>query len=105
MSAPEGDVQVVDNDAKDRYEITLDGNLAGFAQYVRRGGLRYFVHTEVDPAFEGRGLGSKLASAALALAEASGEPVVPLCPFIAGYIDKHPEWERVIDRALYDAMR
>ena len=105
MSEPTGDVLVADNADKDRYEITVGGELAGIAQYVRRGGRRYFVHTEIDPRFEGQGLGSQLASAALGLAKQAGEPIVPLCPFIAGYIDKHPEWEEIVDRALYDAMR
>jgi predicted GNAT family acetyltransferase len=105
MTDPAGAVAVADNPSKDRYEISVGGRLAGFAQYVRRGGRRYFVHTEIADEFEGQGLGSQLAAAALGMARDAGEPVVPLCPFIAGYIDKHPEWEAIVDRALYDAMR
>ena len=93
-------VEVHDNPAKDRFEIHADGTLAGFAQYVRRRGRMIFVHTEIDPAFEGRGLGSKLAGAALDAARASGDRVVPLCPFIAQYIDRHPEYTDLVDHDL-----
>jgi predicted GNAT family acetyltransferase len=104
-STPDAAVEVADRPERERYEITVDGRLAGFAQYVIRGGRRYFVHTEIGDEYEGKGLGSRLARAALDLARADGMPVIPLCPFIAGYIDKHPEYDDLVDRALYDAMR
>ena len=93
-------VAIADSPERSRFEITVDGEVAGFAQYVRRGGRLIFVHTEIDPRFEGRGLGSKLASGALDLARKAGDPVVPLCPFIAAYIEKHPEYEDLVDNDL-----
>ena len=78
----------------------LDGELAGFALYVRRGGRVYFVHTEIDPGHEGEGLGSALAKGALDAERALGEPVVPLCPFIRGYIDRHPEYADLVDQDM-----
>ncbi len=83
-----------------RYEITADGQLAGFARYVRRGGRTWFVHTEIDPAFEGQGLGSVLAAGALDAERAAGTPIVPLCPFIRHYLDRHPEYADLVDREL-----
>ena len=68
---------------QDRFEIRVDGVEAGHAEYVRKGDLVIFTHTEIDDAFEGRGLGSKLARGALDAVRATGDPIVPLCPFIA----------------------
>lgn len=80
-------------DEGDRFEArTDDGVVAGFAAYVREPGKVIFTHTEVDPAFEGQGVGSALAVGALDQVRASGERVVPLCPFIRAYIERHPDY-------------
>jgi len=92
--------EVVDVPDDHRYEIRLGGDLAGFAVYHRRGGRAYFVHTEIDPAFEGKGLGSALAKGALDAQRALGESVVPLCPFIRSYIDRHPDYADLVDREM-----
>ena len=63
-----------------------------------------FTHTEIDDAFEGQGLGSTLAKAALADAREHGLRVVPLCPFIAGYIKKHPEYTDLVDHDALAAL-
>jgi uncharacterized protein len=96
---PDTDAQPVVTDVVDqhRFEVRLDGALAGFAVYHRRGGRIYLVHTEIDPAFEGKGLGSVLAKAVLDTERTLGEPVVPLCPFMRGYIDRHPDYADVVD--------
>lgn len=91
---------VQDNGEAQRFELWVDDTLAGFAQYVRRGGRLVFTHTEIDPSFGGRGLGGVLAGAALDAARAQGVKVVPLCPFIAAYIDKHPEQADLVDHEL-----
>ena len=83
-----------------RYEIAVDGEVAGFAVYQRRGGRTYFVHTEIDTRFEGRGLGSTLAKAALDAERDRGEPIIPLCPFIRRYIERHPEYADLVDTEL-----
>jgi uncharacterized protein len=93
-------VEVHDNPSELRFEIRDDGKLAGFAQYVRRPGRIFFVHTEIDPAFEGRGLGSQLATAALDATRATGERVVPLCTFVATFIERHPEYVDLVDHEL-----
>jgi predicted GNAT family acetyltransferase len=93
---------IVVQDAPDqsRFEILVDGERAGIAQYGRRGGRFVFVHTEIDPKFEGRGLGSKLAARALDHVRGAGELVVPLCPFIGSYISRHPEYDDIVDHQL-----
>lgn len=87
-----------------RYEILVDGEVAGFAQYQRRGGRIFFVHTEVGDAYEGQGLGSQLARGALERARGLGEPIVPLCPFIARYIERHPEYADLVDVKLWERL-
>lgn len=83
-----------------RYEITYGGALAGYAVYHRRGGRAFFVHTEIDLAFEGHGLGSALVGGALDAERGRGEPVVPLCPFVRAFIDRHPDYADVVDHDL-----
>ena len=80
------------NPAQHRYEIHSDGALAGFAEYKLLDGAALFTHTEILPAFEGQGLGSKLARFALDDARSQGVWAIPVCQFIAGYIHKHPEY-------------
>jgi uncharacterized protein len=80
-----------------RYEAWLDGELAGVAEYDLRPGTIVFTHTEVDPAFEGKGVGGALAGGALDQVRAAGEyDVVPQCPFVKAYIDKHPEYADLV---------
>ena len=98
------DIDVRDAAEQTRYEIRVDGELAGFAQYHDRAHRRVFVHTEIDDAFEGQGLGSKLASAALDDVRERGLRVVPLCPFIARYIERHPAYADLVDQRSLDAL-
>jgi predicted GNAT family acetyltransferase len=91
---------VTDVPDQHRFEVRLDGELAGFAVYHRRGGRIYLVHTEIDPRFEGKGLGSALAKGVLAAERAAAEPVVPLCPFMRSYIDRHPDQSDLVDRDM-----
>ncbi|MFB4304457.1 GNAT family N-acetyltransferase [Actinomadura sp. NTSP31] len=88
--------EITDNAGQGRYEIRVDGDLAGFAEYERRDGAVVFTHTEVVPAFEGKGVGSSLARGALDDVRAKGEPVVPLCPFIKKWIDKHADYQDLV---------
>src|SRR5207248_4002275 len=90
------EAQVVDVAEASRYELRLGGRLIGLAAYRRRNGRIAFTHTEVDESCEGRGFGSRLAAAALEDARRAGLAVVPLCPFIAGYIERHPEFAQLV---------
>ncbi|WP_051951055.1 GNAT family N-acetyltransferase [Actinacidiphila yeochonensis] len=86
-------VVVADVPAAHRYEARSDGGLAGFASYLRTPELDVFVHTEVEDAYAGRGVGSALARTALDEARASGRLVLAVCPFIDAWITRHPEYE------------
>ncbi len=100
MADTDSSPTVTDVPDQHRFEVRLDGALAGFAVYHRRGGRIYLVHTEVDPAFEGKGIGSALAKGVLDAERAAGEPVVPLCPFMRGYIDRHPDYTDLVDKEM-----
>lgn len=84
-------VEVVNVAEEHRYEGRVDGELAGFAQYRERPGLIAFVHTEVDPAYEGQGVGGAIVAYALADAKERDLAVLPFCPFVNGYLKRHPE--------------
>ena len=89
----DNNIDVHDNPAQQRYEITVDGDLAGFAVYYLEGERIVFVHTEVVLAYEGQGLGSRLARHALDDVRGRGLRVVPACPFFRRYIGTHPEYQ------------
>jgi len=82
---------VTRNDDKGRYEIFVGDEVGGYAEYRERGDEVVFTHTEVDDAFAGQGLGSKLAKGAIEDVVSRGRTIVPLCPFIGSYLRKHPE--------------
>ncbi|OLT14518.1 hypothetical protein BJF78_18855 [Pseudonocardia sp. CNS-139] len=84
-----------------RFEIHLDGRLAGFAQYRVSPGTITFTHTEIDTAYEGRGLGSSLAKAALDTARARGWAVHPLCPFVRRWIERHPDYQDLVPAGFH----
>jgi predicted GNAT family acetyltransferase len=81
--------EVRNNPTEYRYEVWADGELAGYTQYGLGRGRIAFVHTKVDESYEGLGLGGRLARAALDDARVRGLMVMPLCPFIAGFIERH----------------
>lgn len=87
------DVVTSHNPDKHRYEAHLDGELAGFAEYQLTDDLVVFTHTEVHRKFEGKGVGSALARFGLDDVRDGGtRKVLPLCPFIKGWIGKHREY-------------
>ncbi len=90
------DVHVVNNAEASRYEAYIGVELAGFSDYRIRPDVIVFTHTEVDDAFEGKGVGSALARGALEDVRAHGGQIVPLCPFIAAYIRRHEEFRDLI---------
>jgi predicted GNAT family acetyltransferase/glutaredoxin len=90
-TASPGEATVVNVPEAHRFELLLDGQRIGELAYRQRKGRIAFTHTNVNPAYEGRGFGGRLAEAALADARRQGLTVVPLCPFIAWYIEQHPE--------------
>ena len=83
---------VQDNPAEHRYEVHAGEELAGFAAYQKAARLMVFTHTEIDPSFEGQGVGSTLVREALDDVRRQGLPVLPICPFVQQWIIRHPDY-------------
>ncbi|MCW2770447.1 MAG: family N-acetyltransferase [Aeromicrobium sp.] len=95
---------VQDNPTDSRFEITVDGELAGFVDYRQEGESYALPHTRIYPQFEGRGLGGQLVSGALAEIAARGGSVLPYCPFVPKIIRDNPEFLALVpqgDRAAF----
>ena len=88
---------VRDNPDQGRYEALVDEQLAGSLFYRERDGALVLVHTEVEEAFAGQGVGGRLVAGTLDDARARGLSVIPLCPFARGWIERHPEYQDLID--------
>lgn len=91
-------VDVRDVPESKRYEARVEGQseIAGVAEYLRTAELIAFVHTEVPPKYEGRGVGAALARAALDEARAANLRVLAICPFFAGWIARHPDYRDLV---------
>ena len=92
MTEDPGDLRVADNPAESRYEALLGDRIVGFSEYELRPGVIRFLHTETDPAFAGRGFGSRLAAGALDDVRARRLRVIAKCPFIRAYLRRHPQY-------------
>ena len=80
------------NDAEGRYEIVVDGVVAGFTEFFADGDVLVFPHTLVEPEYEGRGLATALVTGALDDVRARGEKIRATCPFVRSFLAKHPEY-------------
>lgn len=83
---------VSDNPARHRYDITVDGDVAGFTVYEQRPGVIAFMHTEIGDEWGGKGVGSKLVRGALDDARSRGLEVLPYCPFVRSWIERHDDY-------------
>jgi predicted GNAT family acetyltransferase len=91
---------VTDVPERERFEARDDADvLAGVLTYQLTGPIIVYTHTEVDPRFEGQGAGSALARAAMDDARTKGRTVVPLCPFVSGWLNEHPEYDKLVARS------
>jgi uncharacterized protein len=88
--------EVTDNPERSRYEVRVGGKLAGLIDYRTAGEVVTTVHTEVDPPLQGGGIGSALVRGALDDLRARGLKVRPQCPFVAAYIEQHPEYAELV---------
>jgi len=87
------EVTVADHPEAARYELTVDGERAGFVTYRQSSGVIALLHAEVDPSRERRGLGSQLVRGALDDARARGLAVRPVCPFVQWFMETHEEYQ------------
>jgi predicted GNAT family acetyltransferase len=88
------DVKVVHNPAEKRFEVSLNGETA-LMEYMLAGTNMIFTHTEVPPAFEGRGIGNQMAHYGLTYAREHGYRVQALCPFVAAFVKRHKEYQDI----------
>lgn len=93
----------------DRFTIAVDGQIAGFTEYVDRvtdsGTQRIFPHTEVDEAFGGRGLATILVREALEATRADGLRIVPVCSLVASFVEENHEFDDIVDPVTTDVKR
>jgi predicted GNAT family acetyltransferase len=87
---------VTDQAAAQRYEVHRNGELAGFLDYVVKRGRLALVHTETLPAHAGSGVAGAVARFALEDARARGLRVIPICPFVRSYLERHPEYADLV---------
>lgn len=93
------DLNVTDNPDKKRYEVSVEGSTA-FVEYIKAKDKIYLTHTEVPTALEGKGIGSSLVLKVLEDIERQDLTLVPLCPFVAMYLKKHPEWKKLVMKGI-----
>lgn len=89
---------------RSRFEVAVDDRRAGLSQYVEDDGRRIFFHTEVDDEFEGQGLAKVLVARALDDTRAAGLRVVPMCPYVKRFVDRHPEYADLVDAVTPEAI-
>lgn len=96
--------EVRDNRERTRYELLVDGEVAAFVQYSMRGGRLLLLHTEVDKSHQGEGLASTLIRGVLDDVRLRGIPLVPICSFVDRFIQKHPDYDDLVDHEMFDAI-
>jgi predicted GNAT family acetyltransferase len=90
------DISITNQTSRQRYELAVGGTLAAVAEYRPRGGNIEFVHTEVVPQYEGKGLAQQLAQHALDDVRSQGRKAVVSCSYMAKYIERHPQYQDLL---------
>lgn len=96
MDLDSSQLQVANNEAKGRFEVVVDGRVAELSYFVA-GGRAYLVHAGVPPELEGRGIAARLAQYALDWARAEALTVVPRCPYVRSFLDRHHDWDDIVE--------
>jgi uncharacterized protein len=99
------DTDVTRRSGPERFEIAVDGQVAGFTQFVDADGQRIFFHTEIGEQFGGRGLAGVVVREALDATRADGLRVVPVCPYVTKYVESHDDWSDIVDPVTPEALR
>ena len=94
----DADLRVVRNEARSRYELLVEGEVAGFADYRPAGDVVVFPHTVIDPARRGQGLGAELVRGALDDVRGRGATVEAPCWYVARFIEENPEYQALLAR-------
>lgn len=93
------DLQLIDNSEAKQYEIHVDG-LVPRIEYIKAKDKIYLTHTEVPRGLEGKGIGTSLVKAVLEDIKKKDLTLVPMCPFVAMYIKRHPEWKKLVLKGI-----
>ena len=105
MTADKTGAEATVRAADGKYTIAVDGQTVGFAAVADRGDQRVFYHTEIEEQFGGRGLANILVEEALEATRADGKRVVAVCPMVAAFIKKHPEFSDIADPATPEILQ
>lgn len=89
-------IEVRRNDEESRYVIEVDGEPAGFTEFRNRDGVLTMPHTQIDSAFEGRGLAKILVTGALDDIRERGEQIIAVCPYVQGFVEKNPQYADLV---------
>lgn len=92
--------ELIDNKERHQYEFHIDKSVPRIEYILSKNGEIYLTHTEVPAALGGKGVGTQLVKKALEDIEKRDLRLVPLCPFVATYIHKHPEWKRIVMKGI-----
>ena len=95
----EQNLALIDNKKAKQYELHID-DLIPRIEYMKASDKIYLTHTEVPHGLEGKGVGGKLVKMVLEDIEQKKLKLVPLCPFVAAYIKRHPEWKRIVTEGV-----
>lgn len=92
-------LEVKENVNARQFETRVDGHLAKI-EYMEGGNRIFLTHTEVAPQLEGKGIAAALVERVLAIIEERGQKMVPLCPYVATFIRKNPEWKKLLAHGI-----
>lgn len=92
--------KLINNKGRGQYEFHIDGYVPKIEYIINKEGNIYLTHTEVPPALSGQGIATDMVEQALADIKEEGLYVVPLCPFVASYIKKNPEWKEIVAQGV-----
>lgn len=92
----------INNESKSQYELHVEAHVAKIGYLKSANDEIYLTQTEVPAALGGKGIGSQLVEKVLNDIEQLGLHLIPLCPFVSDYIQKHPEWERIVLKSSQD---
>jgi uncharacterized protein len=90
------DSPLVLNEAKKRFELEVEGKTAFIEYILTNDNSMFLTHTEVPAALEGKGVGSAIVSKTLEYIKEKGYTLAPLCPFVAAYVKRHPDWKSIL---------
>ncbi|MEZ4881337.1 MAG: GNAT family N-acetyltransferase [Flavobacteriaceae bacterium] len=98
-------IPLVKNETKKRFEIEINGHFA-FINYGEMGNQIALVHTEAEPELAGTGAASAVVEKTLSWIEQNNKTLLPFCPYVFAYIQKHPDWKRIVDKRFkaYDKL-